>query len=264
VSIFDAYVNKIAEYVESVRVKGRHIRELDCPGDPGKLLEGLPIRVGPEAGSGVILRGDTFVELGSPDTSSCAFMLWTDNPALVRDGKVTLIGPDIQESEGTSLPFAQVLMLGGTELGTEEHSALEQNQYIADQIEGYMLRSTPERMWGRVSKDVATKGFDFGMLGKALMAIFKTAVPKVQAMEIVFITSDKEDVQQLNSIAEQVRMISKDIVRETWLVRGYDVLECTFGWDCNSCSYKPVCDEIREVITVRKKKTRRTTTSKNQ
>jgi len=263
VAIFDAYVKKMAEYVEGMRGKGRQVREFDCPGDPGKLLEELPVRVGPEASSGIILRGDTFVELGSPDAGSCAFLLWTDNPSLVGDGKITLIGPNIQESEGTSLPFGQVLMVGGAGLGKEEHSALEHNQYIADQIEGYMLRSTSERMWGRVSKDAATKGFDFDTLGKALMSIFKTAVPKVQAIEVIFITSDKEDVRQLDNIAEQVRKISKDITRETWLARGYDILECTLGWDCNTCSDKPVCDEIREVITVRKKKTRKAKTSSN-
>lgn len=263
-AIFNAYVKKMAEYVEGMRGKGRQVREFDCPGDPGKLLEELPVRVGPEASSGIILRGDTFVELGNPDVGSCAFLLWTDNPSLVGDGKITLIGPNIQESEGASLPFGQVLMVGGAGLGREEHSALEQNQYIADQIEGYMLRSTSERMWGRVSKDAATKGFDFDTLGKALTAIFKTAVPKVQAMEAIFVTSDKEDVRQLDNIAEQVRKISKDITRETWLARGYDILECTLGWDCNTCSDKPVCDEIREVITVRKKKTRKAKTSSNQ
>lgn len=262
-AIFDAYVKKMAEYVEGMRGKGRQVREFDCPGDPGKLLEELPVRVGPEASSGIILRGDTFVELGSPDAGSCAFLLWTNNPSLVGDGKITLIGPNIQESEGTSLPFGQVLMVGGAGLGKEEHSALEHNQYIADQIEGYMLRSTSERMWGRVSKDAATKGFDFDTLGKALMSIFKTAMPKVQAIEVIFITSDKEDMRQLDNIAEQVRKISKDITRETWLARGYDILECTLGWDCNTCSDKPVCDEIREVITVRKKKTRKAKTSSN-
>lgn len=262
-AIFDAYVRKMAEYVGGMRGKGRQIREFDCPSDPGKLLEELPVHVGPEASSGIILRGDTFVELGSPDAGSCAFLLWTDNPSLVGDGKITLIGPNIQESEGTSLPFGQVLMVGGAGIGKEEHSALEHNQYIADQIEGYMLRSTSERMWGRVSKDAATKGFDFDTLGKALMSIFKTAVPKVQAIEIIFVTSDKEDVRQLDNIAEQVRKISKDITRETWLARGYDILECTLGWDCNTCSDKPVCDEIREVITVRKKKTRKAKTSSN-
>ena len=257
-SIFDAYVKKVAGYVEEVRRKGGQFREFDSPTAVSELVEGLPVRVGPGASSGVILRGDTFVELGSPDAGSCAFLLWTDNPSLIRDGRITLIGPDIQETPGASLPFGQVLMVGGEDLGKEEHSALEQSQYISDQVEGYMIRSTPGRMWSRVGKDAAAKGFDFCTLGKALMAIFKSDVPKVQAMEVIFVTSSKEDVQCLDDIAQQVRKIDKDIVRETWLARGYDVLECTLGWDCDSCADKPVCDEIREVITVRKKKAKNT------
>jgi len=258
VSVFDVYVKKVAGYVEEVRRKGGQFREFDSPTSVSELVEGLPVQVGPGASSGVILRGDTFVELGSPDAGSCAFLLWTDNPSLIRDGRITLIGPDIQETPGASLPFGQVLMVGGKDLGKEEHSALEQSQYISAQLEGYMIRSTPERMWSRVGKDVAAKGFDFCTLGKALMTIFKSDVPKVQAMEVIFVTSSKEDVQRLDDIAQQVRKIYKDIVRETWLARGYDVLECTLGWDCDSCADKPVCDEIREVITVRKKKARKT------
>jgi hypothetical protein len=78
-------------------------------------------------------------------------------------------------------------------------------------------------------------------------------VPEVERMEVVFITSSKEDVKQLEEIAAQVRKIGKDIVRENWLARGYDILECTFGWDCGSCPDKTVCDDIKEVIKVRKK-----------
>ena len=257
-TIFDTYIRRVLEQVEEMRSEGGAVRELDCPTTIDGLLQGLPLRVGPDANPGIILRGDTFLELGSPDAGSCAFLLWTDNPSLIRDGKITLIGPDIQETPGASLPFGQVLMVAGKDLGKEEHSALEQSQYISDQVEGYMIRSTPERMWSRVGKDAAGKGFDFCTLGKALMAIFKSDVPKVQAMEVIFVTSSKEDVQRLDDIAQQVRKIDKDIVRETWLARGYDVLECTLGWDCESCADKPVCDEIREVITVRKKKARKT------
>jgi len=258
VSVFDVYLKKVAGYVEEVRRKGGQFREFDSPTTVSELVGGLPVRVGPGASSGVILRGDTFVELGSPDAGSCAFLLWTDNPSLIRDGRITLIGPDIQETPGASLPFGQVLMVGGKDLGKEEHSALEQSQYISDQVEGYMIRSTPERMWSRVGKDAAAKGFDFYTLGKALMTIFKSGVPKVQAMEVIFVTSSKEDVQRLDDIAQQVQKIDKDIVRETWLSRGYDVLECTLGWDCDACADKPVCDQIRKVITVRKKKARKT------
>ncbi len=158
-SVFDEYVKKVAEYTEEMGGKGRQVREFDCPTEVSKILEGLPFAVGSQASSGIILRGDTFIELGSPDAGSSTFIVWTDDPSLIRDGKVTLIGPDIQEKPGTALPFGQVLMVGGTGLGTEEHSTLEQTQYISDRIEGYMIRGTSQIMLGRVSKDVAAKGF---------------------------------------------------------------------------------------------------------
>jgi len=173
-AIFDVYVKKLAEYVGEMQVKGRQVREIDCPSVVSKLLEGLPVRVGPQTSSGIVLRGDTLVELGNPATGSCAFLLWTDNPSLIRDGKITLIGPDIQESPGACLPFGQVLMVGGLDLGEGEHEALERNQYIADRIEGYMIRSVSQLMWSRVSKDAAERGFCFETLGRALMAIFKS------------------------------------------------------------------------------------------
>jgi len=256
-SIFDVYVTKLAEYVEEMRAGGKRIRETSYPATASQLMERLPVRVGPDASPGIILRGDTFVELGNPEAGSAAFVLWTDNPSLIRDGRITLIGPDIQESPGASLPFAQVLMVAGAGLGEEEHETLEQSQYVADQIEGYMIRSSSQHMWSRVSKDAAAKGFSFDTLGRALMVIFKSGMPKVQAVEVVFVTSSKEDVQQLDGIAAQVRKIAKDIVAKAWKAKGIDILECTFGWDCTSCPDRPVCDDIREIITVRKQKAKK-------
>ncbi|UCG84224.1 MAG: carbon monoxide dehydrogenase [Dehalococcoidia bacterium] len=263
-SVFDAYIRKVAEYVDSMLGAGRQIRVFDCPGDASSLLAGLPVKVGPGAGSGIVLRGDTYAELGSPDAGSCAFPLWTNNPDLISDGRITLIGPDILESQGASLPFGQIVIAGGKELGEKEHSALDEGQYVSDQIEGYMVKSTPGRMWTRISNDAADRGFGFESLGKALMAIYKSRVPQIEAMAVVFVTSDKEDVQRLDDIAEQVRKISKDIVRETWLARGYDILECTLGWDCSTCDDKSVCDDIKEVIKVRKKKAKKAAKSQGR
>jgi CO dehydrogenase/acetyl-CoA synthase beta subunit len=253
-AVFDAYIRKVAEYIQAMKGAGRQVRVFDCPGDPERLLGGLPAKVGPGAGSGIVLRGDTFAELGSPEAGSCAFPLWTDNTALVKDGKITLIGPDILESRGASLPFGQMLIAAGKELSDKQHSALDESQYISDQIEGYMVKSTPGRMWTRISNNAAERGLGFEALGKALIAIYKSRVSEIEAMEIVFVTSSKEDVRRLDEIAEQVKKISKDIIRETWLARGYDILECTLGWDCGSCPDKTVCDDIKTVITVRKKK----------
>ncbi len=253
-AVFDVYIKKVAEYIEAMQAGGRQVRIFDCPITPERLLDELPIKVGPGADSGIVLRGDTFAELGSPEAGSCAFPLWTNNTSLVKDGRITLIGPDILESRGASLPFGQILIAAGKELSDKQHSVLDESQYISDQIEGYMVKSTPGRMWTRISNNAAEKGFGFEALGKALMAIYKSHASQIEAMEVVFVTSSKEDVRRLDEIAEQVKKISKDIVRETWLARGYDILECTLGWDCGSCPDKPVCDDIKTLITVRKKK----------
>jgi acetyl-CoA synthase len=249
-SVFNAYIQKVAQYVEELGRDGPETKEFICRESPKEINKTLPVRVGPNAHQGIILRSDTYLELGSPLAGSCAFVLWTEKASLIDDGKVILVGPDIPESADGSLPFAQVLVVGGENLTDRDHESLVQHQYVSDRIEGYMIKSAPDRVWSRVSKEAAKKGFDFETLGKALMSIVKAEEPRIETMQVFFITSSKEAVQGLAGIAAQVRKISKDIVKENWKIRGYDI-ECAS--DCSSCSEKVVCDEIREVISIRKK-----------
>ncbi len=248
--VFDNYIEKVTEYVDRLRERDVPAREWTCASSPHLLREPLPVHVGPGANPGIILRGDTFAELGSPLAGSCALVLWTDRPPAVRDGRITLLGPDIPESEGASLPFGQILIVGGEGLSEQDHERMLQHQYVADQIEGYMIKSAPDRIWSRVSRAAAEKGLDFHALGKALMAVFRSEEPGIETMEIIFITSSKEDVQGLDPVVAQVKKISREIVKETWKVKGID-LECQM--DCNSCGDKIVCDDIRGVIAVQKK-----------
>lgn len=248
---FDVYLGQIAEYVAQLRGEGREVTQSDYPGSIDGLMKDLPTRVGARSSTGVILRGDTFVELGHPEAGSCAFLVWTEDTGRIRDGRITLIGPDIPESGGASLPFAQILMVGGKELQEKDHEAIVDAQVVADQIEGYMLRSSSQNIWSRVSRDAAGRGFCFDILGRALMVLFKSRIPKVEAMEVLFVTSSREDVCRLDGISAQVRKIGKEIVKENWKIRGYDI-ECDL--DCNSCDEKAVCDGIREMLAWRKEK----------
>jgi len=250
-TVYDAYIQKAAEYVEALRTKGRRISVLGVPSSPEELTAGLPVKVGPGSNSGIILREDTYVELGNPEAGSCAFMLFTDKPELVKDGGITIIGPDIKDSGGKSLPFGQVLIIGGAELDDNDHDALKHTGFIGDQIQGYMVRSYTQSIWSRVSKDAAEKGFSLETLGRALMALYKSGNRRIQAMETLFITSDKDDIKLLDGIAVQVQKITKELVRQTWKIRGYDI-DCAS--DCSSCSDKPVCDDIREVLKGKKAK----------
>lgn len=251
-AIFDSYIEKLARYVEDLKNQGGQVGEFRCPRAVDDIVSGLPVQVGPSTGGGVILRSDTFTELGSPDAGSVSFMLWTDDPSLLQDGRITLIGPDIPQSEDASLPFGQVLLVGGKELSEGEHGELERSQHVGDQIEGYMIKSVPRRTWSRVSRGAVAKGFNFETLGGALVAVYKSAVPKIEAMEVLFVTSAKQDLEPLQKIAEQVQEISGNIVKDTWKAKGYDI-ECFSAYDCDFCPDKAVCDDIKGIIKVRKK-----------
>ncbi|MBE9502197.1 MAG: hypothetical protein KAX23_03710 [Dehalococcoidia bacterium] len=248
---YEIHLTRVREYIAEKRRQGRQIREIRCDTKDEKLVHGLPVRIGPQEKRNIILKEDTFVELGNPSVAACAFVIWSDDLSCVEDGRITLIGADIQESEGKSLPFGQVIIVGGTELKEEHHLELEKTQYTSDQIEGYMLRSVPRRVWSRVGKEAADRGFSFETLGRALMASFRWKHPLVQATEVVFVTSSKEDVNQLDGIAADVRKFSGELRK---LIRQDDgTYECT-EYSCATCDEKAVCDSIREWVTLRRKK----------
>lgn len=244
-NIFDVYIEKVADYVTLMEAEGRQVRLFQSPASLQDTTEGFPFRIGPEANPGIILRGDTSVELGNPEMGSCAFTLFTDDPSLVHGGRITLIGPDISESHGKSLPFGQVLIIGGACLICEDYETIRHAGIVGDRIEGYMMRSLTRNVWSRVSKDAASKGFSFRHLGQALMAVYGLDNPKIAAMEAIFVTSGRNDLKPLDDTGAQVQKITREIVKETWKVKGFDI-DCAN--DCSSCDDKAVCDDIREAL----------------
>lgn len=247
-SVYDDYIERVRGYL-----KERQVREFICPASVDDLMVGLPVRVGPGANPGIILRSDMYVELGSPAEGSTGFIVWTENPNLIRDGRTLLVGPDITEIDGGSRPFAQVIMLAGKKLGTELQERIEEYQHISDNLEGYMVRSSSRNIWGRISKEAVASGFTMETLARALMITMKTGIPEIESMEIVFITSTKEDIQELDAIAEEVAAARKAVIKEYWKEKGYD-LECEL--DCNSCTSKETCEDIKEIILARNRQER--------
>ena len=245
----EAHLPRVRDYVARKKAEGRAVREIDCDTRGDQLVAGLPVRVGPDLREGIILREDAFVELGNPGSASSSFVVWSGELSAVVDGRITCIGPDIQQSEGQSLPFGQVVIVSGAELEAAHYPELERTQYTSDQIEGYMLRSVPRRVWSRVSKQAAARGFCFETLGRALMSVFRGKHPLLEATEIVFVTSSKEDVVQLDGIGADVRKFTDELKK---LVRQQDgTYDCT-EFDCDTCDDKPVCDSVREWTRLRR------------
>jgi CO dehydrogenase/acetyl-CoA synthase beta subunit len=250
---FDAQLADVRSYLADLRAAGRPVRDFASASSVIGAAGELPVRVGPGASAGVILRSDTHVELGNPQMGSCGIVLWTADAATIADGRVTLVGPDIPESSGGSLPFAQILFVGGRELGAGDYPAISQAQYVGDRIEGYMVRSSARSVWARVSKEAVEKGFDFACLGRALIGLYKSSLPKVEVIEVAFVTSASADVKGLESIATAAHQVGLEMVNAHWKARGYE-LDCSL--DCKACHDKDVCDDVREVIAATMRKER--------
>jgi hypothetical protein len=60
----------------------------------------------------VVLSQDMAVGLGNPHLESSSFLLWHDDPSLVRDGMIRLVGPEPPECAGKSLPFGKLVIIG--------------------------------------------------------------------------------------------------------------------------------------------------------
>ena len=247
---FDEQILAIRGFTRKRKEEGRPLSEIHCAGSPDDLLRGLAVRFGPDNPPAVILKDDTFVELGNPVHGSASMVLWTRQAELIHDGLITRIGPDVPEAEGQSLPFGQVILLGGSRLEEKDLGKLERASNLSSLLEGYMIRHVPRKLWSRVSRDAAARGFRFETLGRAVMAHYKRTFPLLDRAEILFVTSSKADVEELEGIALQAKGKSLSIRKLTRTEEG--VYECD-ELSCDDCSEKPTCDTIREVLVIRKK-----------
>ena len=235
--IFDDDIRWLRGYIQSKRDQGREVRLLGSgKGDPP------PSDFSDEEKASIVLMEDTWLELGSPSTSSTAPVLVTEILDLVEDGAITLIGPEIPEARG-SLPFAQILLIASGELRDEDYRKINSFQYELE-LSGYMIKTVPSSLtiWSRVSKDSAGRGFSFEVVGNALIDSYRARFD-IASIEIVFVTSSKQDVEELGDLHQKVtRIISamNKMIQET-------------SFDCSSCEYLDVCGDVRQLGALRER-----------
>jgi len=194
----------------------------------------------------LVLSSDTAVELGSPKTASTSFLAWTDRDDRLSSGRLTLVGPDIKGENRELVPFGKAVLASVS--GFDENNSydrfreMEMVKYDI-RLTGYMMRAVSQyqREWSRISKKAVADGFSLSFLGRALYEKL-TALPYVNAVEIVFITASAEDVRRIQPIAEEVRTLTGAMNK---MVEEMD-------FDCSSCDYRPVCDSVSELRAMKK------------
>lgn len=233
--MLDTYLRELRGYLDSKRKlcnvnETRHSMKVSWP---------------PGGGKNVVMSRDMAVELGNPSDESVSFVLWVDKPDLVRDGVITIVGSDLPERAGVSLPFGKVVVAGvrgfNEENSYNRYREMELLRYDLD-LKGYMMRAVSQyqREWSRVSREALEAGFSLKVLGGALIDRFREK-DYVESVEVVFITSSREDVRELRGILEGAMRV----------VSAMNKMVEEMSFDCSTCEYNDVCSEVGELRNMR-------------
>ena len=202
------------------------------------------------ANTSIILKEDTRLELGHPSAGSCSATLATRDFSLIENGLITLIGPDVPEMEEPLSPFAQIALAHCQGDVKDVSQSMDRQLHRSAQSDGYMIRSVPHLIWARVSKEAAASGFSLFDLGSRLLKGLWHECEGITGAEIIFITTSREHVSAVEDIVKVARAKLQKIL--SFEIRDDDTYECTASNDCAECPEQVVCDNIRDVIKLRK------------
>lgn len=196
--------------------------------------------------SSLILEEDTAVELGNPKTGSLSLLLWSETLPIA-DNAIRLFGPDLDQLEGRSAPFAQIVLVNGKFADDYDVYRDLRNTVYDTHVSGLMARTLPSRqtLWCRVGKQALQEGLRLSHLGATLIRNLKTNT-SAAAVSVNFITLQNGHWPELLSVANETsRLIGA-------LLKVYEEPD----HECETCDYWDVCESVEELRKIRKQKTK--------
>ncbi|MHB8172512.1 MAG: acetyl-CoA decarbonylase/synthase complex subunit alpha/beta [Thermincolia bacterium] len=198
----------------------------------------IPINHGPAFEGETIRKGDMYIEFGGGRTPG--FELVTMGDDTIEDGKIEVIGPDIDSiPEGGRLPIGIVIRVYGRKMQSDFEPVLERRiHYCVNYGEGLWHVAQRDLNWMRVSKDAVAKGFRMADFGKLIYAKFKSEFPAiVDRVEITMITDEAKVLEQ-REVARAAYAKRDDRLKEL-IDEGVDTFySCTL---CQSFAPTHVC-----------------------
>jgi acetyl-CoA decarbonylase/synthase complex subunit beta len=163
------------------------------PVDVGMIYEGERIR-----------KNAMHVEFGGPKSFGAELFRVAGDDA-VKDGKVTVVGPDIPDmKEGERIPLGMFIRAAGKKLEEDLEGVFERRMhYYFNYIQGFMHLNSRDTIWCRLSKDAVKSGLKFEHIGAAIIDLFKKEYDVIEKMDLTFYTDDKS----VNEFLEQARAV---------------------------------------------------------
>lgn len=170
--------------VRGVKVK---VSEIPIPVAYSAAFEGERIR-----------REQTQVQFGGKFSTAFEFVK-TMKPNDIEDGKIEVIGPEIQDmTEGAAYPLGVYVEVAGRKMEKDFEPILErQVHHFLNEAMGIFHMGQRNSCWVRISKEAAKKGFKLKHFGVILHARFHDSFGKIIDKVQVKIYTSQKDVDKL-------------------------------------------------------------------
>ena len=181
---------------KSLEVRGCKVKIAKVP---------IPVAYGPAFEGERIRKEQTYVEFGGNKTPAFEYVT-TREVSEVQDGKITVIGPEIDDvEEQSALPLGVWVEVAGRKMQADFESILErQIHHLTNGGEGIWHMGQRDITWVRISKAAKAKGFKIAHLGEILHAKFLNDYPAIVDKVQVTIYTNREDVERLVGHARKV------------------------------------------------------------
>jgi len=195
----------------------------------------VPIMIGPAFEGESIRRTDMRVEFGGNRTVAFEWveMVGADS---IEDGKVSLIGPDIDSAEPAGkMPLGLLVKIYGRKMQKDFESVLERRLHdIVNFGEGLWHNAQRDIVWIRISNNAFGLGLRLGHIGELIIAKLKMDFPAIV---------DRVEVKILTDITEIEKELPK--ARAAYAarderMRGLTDEKCDTFYSCKLCqSFAP-------------------------
>jgi acetyl-CoA decarbonylase/synthase complex subunit beta len=226
----------INQACEARKIKLKEIK-IDLPVDYGPAYEGKSIR-----------KEQMYVEFGGGKSTAFEFVR-TKSLDQVQDGKITLVGPDIDKmSPGGAHPLGIIVDIAGRRLEKDFEPIIERriHQFL-NWSEGIMHIAQRDTVWIRIDKDSYNKGLRLKHIGNILYTMYKSKFPTILEKIQITILTNPEDVQR--EIVEARKAFKERDARLTGLTE--EEVDAFYGCTlCQSFAPNHVCIITPEKISL--------------
>lgn len=185
---------RLVETAVQVRGVKVTVREVDIPVPVAAAFEGETVR-----------REDMHVEFGGKYSLAMEFLRMRDLDD-VQDGKVEVIGPDVETAEeGGNMDLGIFIEVAGRRMQEDFEPILErQTHLILNHAMGIFHMGQRDLAWIRISKDAFKAGFRLRHFGDLLISELKREYGAVLDKVQVTITTEREVIDKIREEARQV------------------------------------------------------------